>query len=673
MNIIDFALSKARVFVGILVFIIVSGAATYITIPKESTPDVNIPIIYVSLSQTGISAEDSERLLVKPIEDEVKGVEGIKEVRSTAYSGGGNVLLEFDAGFNADQAMLDVRDKVDRAKGDLPDEANEPTVSEVNISTFPILLISLVGDLPDRTLQDLAIELQDDIETIGSVLEARIGGKRNEQVDILIDKTALESYDIDLQVLINTVRENNMMVSAGGQDTGDGSFNIKVPGLFENIEDVLNTPIKTFGDSVITFRDIASIKRTFEDRQTYANVNGSNSVTIEVSKRIGENIIETIDQVKEVVSASSTNFPSSIEILYSQDQSKGIKTMFNSLQNNVIAAIILVLIIILGVLGVRSGLLVGLSIPGSFLSGLLALSIMGFTINIVVLFALILSVGLLVDGAIVVVEYADRKLKEGLTVVQAYAEASKKMALPIISSTATTLAAFLPLIFWPGLAGEFMKYLPITLICVLTSSLFMALLFVPVLGTVLNNLARIFLQLVIPLVSALIVFNLISYGSGFNTISYLSIPLTVIKFLLSLVVFIFVFSKIIPRIYKITENKSVKTEEVSESAKILSSESNISISNIKGFIGLYVKVISFLLNHPAKVIVSAIVVLIAVNFSYTRIGSGVEFFPSVEPDLAKIVVFARGNLSVEEKKEYVGRVESIILQIQNRNNEFKSI
>ena len=303
MNIIDFALSKARVFVGILVFIIVSGAATYITIPKESTPDVNIPIIYVSLSQTGISAEDSERLLVKPIEDEVKGVEGIKEVRSTAYSGGGNVLLEFDAGFNADQAMLDVRDKVDRAKGDLPDEANEPTVSEVNISTFPILLISLVGDLPDRTLQDLAIELQDDIETIGSVLEARIGGKRNEQVDILIDKTALESYDIDLQILINTVRENNMMVSAGGQDTGDGSFNIKVPGLFENIEDVLNTPIKTFGDSVITFRDIASIKRTFEDRQTYANVNGSNSVTIEVSKRIGENIIETIDQVKEVVSA----------------------------------------------------------------------------------------------------------------------------------------------------------------------------------------------------------------------------------------------------------------------------------------------------------------------------------------------------------------------------------
>ena len=673
MNIIDFALSKARVFVGILVFIIVSGSATYITIPKESTPDVNIPIIYVSLSQTGISAEDSERLLVKPIEDEVKSVEGIKEVRSTAYSGGGNVLLEFDAGFNADQAIQDVREKVDRAKGDLPDEANEPTVSEVNISTFPILLISLVGDLPDRALQDLAVELQDDIETISSVLEAKIGGKRFEQVDILIDKTALESYGIDLQILINTVQQNNMMVSAGGQDTGDGSFDIKVPGLFENIEDVLNTPIKTSGDSVITFRDIASIKRTFEDRQSYANVNGLNSVTIQVSKRIGENIIETIDEVKKIVSKTSSNFPQNVNVLYSQDQSKGIKTMLNSLQNNVIAAIILVLIIILGALGVRSGLLVGLSIPGSFLSGLLALSIMGFTINIVVLFALILSVGLLVDGAIVVVEYADRKLKEGLSIVDSYAEASKKMALPIISSTATTLAAFIPLIFWPGLAGEFMKYLPITLICVLTSSLFMALLFVPVLGTVLNNLARIFLQIVIPAIFAIIVFNLISYGSDYISLSYLSIPVTIIKFLLSIITFIFIFSWIIPKIYKLTENKIMSSEEISESAKILSSESNVSVLNIKGFIGVYVKIINFLLNHPAKVLISAIVVLIAVNFSYTRIGAGVEFFPSVEPDLAKIVVFARGNLSVEEKRDYVQRVENIILQIQNRNNEFKSI
>ena len=673
MNLIDYAISHARVFFGILIFIIAAGSSTYISIPKEAVPDVNIPIIYVSLSQKGISANDSERLLVKPIEDEVKTVEGIKEIRSTAYTGGGNVLLEFDAGFDADKAMDDIREKVDRAKGDLPNEADEPTVNEVNISAFPIILISLSGNLPDRTLQDLAENLQDEIETIPSVLEAKIGGRRNEQVDVIIDTLALEGYNINIENLINTVNQNNMMVSAGEQDTGDGSFNIKVPGLYETIDDVLDTPIKTFGDSVITFRDIAKVKRTFEDRKSYANVNGKNSVTIEVSKRVGENIIDTIKKIKEVSVQVTKDFPPSVDISFSQDQSRTIQTMLNSLQNNVIAAIILVLIIILGALGVRSGFLVGVSIPGSFLSGILLLSIMGFTMNIVVLFALILSVGLLVDGAIVIVEYADRKIKEGLTIKESFAGASKKMARPIISSTATTLAAFVPLLFWPGLAGEFMKYLPITLICVLTSSLFMALLFVPVLGTIINTITRVFLQFVIPTLLSLILFNIFSILTNYVDINGLKIPLTIIKYLASLALFIFTFIKIIPSVYKISETINKKQGNINESSKILSSESDVSVITLKGFIGSYAKLINFLLNHPAKVIVSAILILVGVSFTYTKIGSGIEFFPEVEPELAKIVVYARGNLSAKEKRDYVSRVENIILKIQSKNNEFKNI
>ena len=673
MNLIDYAISHARVFFGILIFIIAAGSSTYISIPKEAVPDVNIPIIYVSLSQKGISANDSERLLVKPIEDEVKTVEGIKEIRSTAYTGGGNVLLEFDAGFDADKAMDDIREKVDRAKGDLPSEADEPTVNEVNISAFPIILISLSGNLPDRTLQNLAENLQDEIETIPSVLEAKIGGRRNEQVDVIIDTLALEGYNINIENLINTVNQNNMMVSAGEQDTGDGSFNIKVPGLYETIDDVLDTPIKTFGDSVITFRDIAKVKRTFEDRKSYANVNGKNSVTIEVSKRVGENIIDTIKKIKELSEQVTKDFPPSVDISFSQDQSKTIQTMLNSLQNNVIAAIILVLIIILGALGVRSGFLVGVSIPGSFLSGILLLSIMGFTMNIVVLFALILSVGLLVDGAIVIVEYADRKIKEGLTIKESFAGASKKMARPIISSTATTLAAFVPLLFWPGLAGEFMKYLPITLICVLTSSLFMALLFVPVLGTIINTITRVFLQFVIPTLFSLILFNIFSILTNYVDINGLKIPLTIIKYLASLALFIFTFIKIIPSVYKISESINKKQGNISESSKILSSESDVSVITLKGFIGSYAKLINFLLNHPAKVIVSAILILAGVSFTYTKIGSGIEFFPEVEPELAKIVVYARGNLSAKEKRDYVSRVENIILKIQSKNNEFKNI
>jgi len=673
MNLIDYAISHARVFFGILIFIIAAGSSTYISIPKEAVPDVNIPIIYVSLSQKGISANDSERLLVKPIEDEVKTVEGIKEIRSTAYTGGGNVLLEFDAGFDADKAMDDIREKVDRAKGDLPNEADEPTVNEVNISAFPIILISLSGNLPDRTLQDLAENLQDEIETIPSVLEAKIGGRRNEQVDVIIDTLALEGYNINIENLINTVNQNNMMVSAGEQDTGDGSFNIRVPGLYETIDDVLDTPIKTFGDSVITFRDIAKVKRTFEDRKSYANVNGKNSVTIEVSKRVGENIIDTIKKIKEVSKEVTKDFPPTVDISFSQDQSKTIQTMLNSLQNNVIAAIILVLIIILGSLGVRSGFLVGVSIPGSFLSGLLLLSIMGFTMNIVVLFALILSVGLLVDGAIVIVEYADRKIKEGLTIKESYAGASKKMARPIISSTATTLAAFVPLLFWPGLAGEFMKYLPITLICVLTSSLFMALLFVPVLGTIINTIGKVFLQFVIPTLLSVILFNILSILTNYVDSNGLKIPLTIFKYLTTLALFVFTFIKIIPSVNKIGESINKKQENISESARILSSEGVKPVITLKGFIGFYAKLINFLLNHPSKVILTAILILVGVNFAYSKIGSGIEFFPEVEPELAKIVVYARGNLSAKEKRNYVSRVENIILKIQSKNNEFKNI
>ncbi len=594
-NIIDYAISHSRVILGILVFILVAGSTAYINIPKEATPDVNIPFIYISLSQKGISPNDSERLLIKPIEDEVKTVEGVKEVRSTAYNGGGNVLLEFNPGFDADKAMDDVREKVDKAKGDLPSESDEPSVNEVNISAFPILLISLSGDLPDRALQELGENLKEEIETIPSVLEAKIGGKRKEQVDIIVDVSAIEGYEINLNSLINIVNQNNMMVSAGQQDTGDGSFNIKVPGLFENLDDVLDTPIKTFGDSVITFRDIAKVKRTFEDRKTYARVNGKNSVTIEVSKRIGENIIQTSDAVKKKVRETQVNFPTNLNISFSQDNSTYIKNMLNSLQNNVIAAIILVLIIILGILGVRSGFLVGVSIPGSFLSGVLALSLMGFTVNIVVLFALILSVGLLVDGAIVVVEYADRKINEGNSISNAYSIASKKMALPIIASTVTTLAAFLPLIFWPGLAGEFMKFMPITLICVLTSSLFMALLFVPVVGASIGTIFKILLQIIIPLIFAIIIFNLISFSINYLNVG--NIFLTLIKFLIPILIFIYVSIRIIPYSEKIKNSINSPVKNISKTAVALSSDSNISPLQIPGFTGIYAKFINRLLNQ----------------------------------------------------------------------------
>jgi multidrug efflux pump len=482
MSIIDAALSRSRTVLAVLTLLLIAGFSSYVNIPKEARPDVNVPIIYVSMSLKGISPEDAERLLVRPMEAEVKSIEGIKEIRSSAFQGGANVLLEFEAGFNADLALADVREKVDTAKAELPDDADEPKVNEVNLSLFPIIIATLGGEVPERTLLKIGRDLQEKIEGISSVLEATIGGDRDEQVEIIIDPLLVDSYGLDPRKILDAVSRSNRLIAAGSLRGAKGSFAVKVPGLFEDVNDILDMPLKTSGDSVVTIRDVASVRRTFEDRETYARLNGEPAISIEVKKRTGENIIETVNAVKALVAEERKTWPEEITVTFSSDDSKNIRNMLRDLQNNVLSAILLVMIIIVAALGVRTGLLVGISIPGSFLTGILVLSAFGLTVNVVVLFALILSVGLLVDGAIVVTEYADRRMIEGTHRSKAYAEAAKRMSWPIIASTATTLAAFLPLLFWPGLVGEFMKFLPITLIATLIASLAMALIFVPTLG-----------------------------------------------------------------------------------------------------------------------------------------------------------------------------------------------
>lgn len=483
---IDAALSHARTVLSALFLILVSGSYAYVTIPKEADPDINIPIIYVSMSHDGISPEDAERLLIRPMEQELKTIEGVKEMRSTAYEGGANVTLEFEAGFDADVAMDDVRQQVDLAKPELPDDSDEPTVHEVNFSLFPVIVVTLSGDAPERTLIRLANDLQDRIEGISSVLKAEIAGDREEMVEILIDPVKIESYGLSPIDTVNAIRSSNLLVAAGAQDTGKGRFSLKVPGLFESVRDIVKMPVQTEGDAVITLGDIGEVRRGFKDTESFARVNGKTAIALEVSKRSGENIIDTIAEIRGVVEAERRIWPETlrqvVQINYNSDKSDDIRQMLGDLQNNVIAAILLVMIVVIWALGVRTAGLVGMAIPGSFLTGILVLTAAGLTINIVVLFALILAVGMLVDGAIVVTEYADRKMTEGEPRITAYGLASKRMSWPIIASTATTLAAFLPLMFWPGVVGEFMKYLPLTLIATLAASLFMALIFVPTLG-----------------------------------------------------------------------------------------------------------------------------------------------------------------------------------------------
>ncbi|MGM0594106.1 MAG: efflux RND transporter permease subunit [Pseudomonadota bacterium] len=481
-GLIDAAFSRSRTVLALLVLLLVSGTVAYVTIPKEAEPDVAIPIIYVSMHHEGISPEDGERLLVRPMEKELQTIEGVKEMRSSAEESHASVLLEFDAGFDSDKALQDVREKVDLAKTELPAETDEPSVNEVNVALFPVLVVTLAGDVPERTLLSLSRSLKDEIEGLREVLEADVAGDREEVVEVVVEPRVLDSYGISYEELINFVWRNNKLVAAGALDTGKGRIALKVPGLLEGAEDVLSLPVKVVEDRVVTFGDVATVRRTFKDPTSFARVGGRPAISLEITKRVGENIIETIDKVRQLVEEERQSWPEGVEVSYSQDKSEDVKMMLSDLQNNVISAVLLVMIVIVAALGLRTAGLVGLAIPGSFLTGILIIYALGLTINIVVLFALIMAVGLLIDGAIVVTELADRKMAEGLPRGEAFAFAAKRMSWPITASTATTLAAFMPLLFWPGVVGEFMKYLPITLLATLTASLAMALIFVPTLG-----------------------------------------------------------------------------------------------------------------------------------------------------------------------------------------------
>jgi len=483
-GLIDAAVGHARTVLSIFVLLLLTGSYAYLNIPKEANPDINIPQIYVSTFLEGVSPDDAERLLIRPLEQELATIEGIKEMKSSAYQGGGFVLLEFSAGFDKEKALDDVQKGVDQVRPELPDEVDEPKVTEVNFSLFPVLVITLSGQVPERTLLKLANRLQDKIEGVSSVLEAGIAGDREELVEIIVKPELLESYGLVGTEILTFFNRSNRLVAAGNLDTGAGKFAIEVPGLFESVKDIMEMPLRTVGDSTITVGDIAELRRTFKDPENFARLDGERAIGLEVVKRTGENIIDTIAEVQKVVEEEREFWPESVKVAYTQDESNTIRTMLSDLQNNVISAILLVMIVVVWALGLRAAALVGIAIPGAFLTGVLILFAMGLTVNVVVLFALILSVGMLVDGAVVVVEYADRKMAEGMHKRQAFAEAAKRMAWPITSSTATTLAAFAPLLFWPDVTGEFMKYMPLTLIAVLSASLAMALIFVPTLGSI---------------------------------------------------------------------------------------------------------------------------------------------------------------------------------------------
>ncbi|PMG45149.1 acriflavin resistance protein [Vibrio lentus] len=601
-SIIDAALSRARTMLSLLALILVAGVITYITIPKESSPDITIPIIYVSVGHQGISPTDAERLLVRPIEQELRSIEGVKEMTATAAEGHASVVLEFNVGVDLTKAMADVRDAVDLAKPKLPEDSDEPTVNEVTLaSEQPVLSVVLFGTVPERTIVQIARELGDKLESYRQILEVDIAGDRDDIVEIIVDPLLMESYSLDQADIYNLIALNNRVVAAGFVDTGYGRFSVKVPSVFNSLKDVLELPIKVDGKQVVTFGDVATVRRAFRDPESFARLDGKSAVVLDIKKRAGENIIETVELVKAVMAGAQqqAEWPNNLLVKYTWDESKDVKIMLNDLQNNILSAIILVVIVIIAILGVRTALLVGISIPGSFLTGLLVLSVFGLTVNIVVLFSLIMAVGMLVDGAIVVTEFADRRMQEGEGRKAAYRDAAKRMAWPITASTATTLAAFAPLLFWPDVTGEFMKFLPLTLIATLTASLIMALLFVPVLGGLIG-----------------------------------------------------------------------KPQYVSPKSQVrMVALHNGDFSQATGLTKAYYHTLSIAIKHPFKILFSAILLAVAVGFTYSKAGLGAEFFPEVDPPFFNVKVRSHGDLSIQEKDVIMRDIEQMMLN----HDEFDTV
>ncbi len=484
MSLIETAISRTRTTLSLLAVLVLAGIMARSALPIANDPHVDLPLFYVGVVHEGISPEDAERLLVQPMEIELRKLEGIVELRSTASEGMASFFVEFDVSQDLDKALSDVREAVDAARSEMPATAEEPFVEELTADDFPMLQVNFIGEnATEREIYNAALKVREQIETVPEVLSADLQGHREELLEVIIDPDALNAYRISAEELVVILQRNNRLIPAGTMDLDDGRFAVKVPAVVERANDVLALPLRSSLDSVVTLLDVATVRRTFKDRSSFARYNGQETISISVTKRSDANVIDSVETVLGIVEQARATVPAGIQMIVSQNQAEFASLQVRELEGNILTALALVMILVVATMGFRSGLVVGLGIPFSLLFSVTIIYLLGYTFNFMVMFGMLLGLGMLIDGGIVVTEYANRMMGEGMDHRRAYAESVKRMFWPVTASTATTLAAFLPMLFWPGVSGQFMGYLPVTVFTVLIGSLLYALLFGPVLGT----------------------------------------------------------------------------------------------------------------------------------------------------------------------------------------------
>ena len=472
---------KTTVYVLILSIFII-GMNSYMSLPLESSPDVEVPIIIVSVVYPGVSPEDIEKLVTNPMERKLKELKNVKELTSTSSESVSILKIEFETDMDMDEAYQKVRDKVDQAKPDLPDDVEDPVLTEINISEFPIMLVNLSGDYGLDKLKKVGEDLEDAIEQIPGVLNVDLVGGLEREIQVLLDPVKLEYYKIGVGLVISRIQEEHLTTPGGNIELGGSKYLVRIPGEYRDVSQMNDIVLKAIGERPIKISDVGKVIDGYEDRDNMSRVNGKECVTLRVEKRSGENIIEVADAVRDMLKEYESTFPTGTEWMIRQDQSKHVRDMVKDLENSIISGLILVLLVLFFSMGLRNSFFVAIAIPLSMLITFITLRALGITLNMVVLFSLILALGMLVDNSIVVVENIFRHASEGLSRERAALTATKEVAWPIISSSATTIACFAPMIFWPGIMGDFMSFLPKTVIVALLASLFVALVINPVIA-----------------------------------------------------------------------------------------------------------------------------------------------------------------------------------------------
>lgn len=482
---------KNKVTVYILVVIIVlMGTLSYISLPREASPSIKIPYVFITTVYPGVTPQDIENLVTQEIEKEVKSISGVKKITSVSRESFSSISVEFTTDINIDFAIQKVRDKVSTAKTKMPQDIKEPVITEINFSELPILYVNVTGNFGLWKIKEISDKISDKIEEMPGVLSAEVVGGIDREVKVDVNADKIKYYGVSMSDIAQLVGAENLNIPGGKLDIGKKSYLVRVPGEYENPEDMKNLIVKKNSESAVYLRDVADVTYGFADRKTFSRENGNESVTIVVKKRSGSNVIDIVDRVKEIIQDKNL-VPEGVNVSLTADQSKTIKTTVHELENGIITGVILVFLILFFFLGIKNAILVATSIPFSFLISFTVLSAFGITLNMIVLFTLILVLGIIVDDAIVVIENIYRlQEREDYSPNDAAVEGPREVVFPVTIATLTIISSFFPLLFFPGIVGDFMKYMPITLIVCLLSSLFVAMIISPVQAAVFVHIKR---------------------------------------------------------------------------------------------------------------------------------------------------------------------------------------